>query len=172
VALHIGNDVTVGLPDPDRHFASICDGVHVICENANSAARWRPRPEITSPFDSPTRFPISGSLTVFVYLHPFKSYQDNLGIFVKIAPPDLSFDIFQVCVILCLSSCISRVCMNRLCHSKVMQRSILAGKLTLRVFFNSNSRKTSKLDRGLYSRIPFAKLHRFSYGRLKSVESF
>jgi hypothetical protein len=51
------------IPRPDFlqvvhwHFSSICEGFCVLCENVNSAASWRPRPEVTSPFDSPT--PIS-----------------------------------------------------------------------------------------------------------------
>jgi hypothetical protein len=64
----------------------------------NSAASWRPRPEVTSPFDPTTPIPISGPLKNFVYLHLFKNYYHILifgweipvgsRIFGKIAPLD------------------------------------------------------------------------------------
>jgi hypothetical protein len=57
-----GDDVTVWYSDPvflavvHRHFCSIGDGFRAIFENVNSAARWRPRPEMTSPFNCWPRF--------------------------------------------------------------------------------------------------------------------
>jgi hypothetical protein len=39
-----------------------------------SGTRGRGKPEVTSPFDSSTPLCISGLLTSFVYLFPFKSY--------------------------------------------------------------------------------------------------
>lgn len=43
-------------------------------KNVKLAAKLRLRSEIMSLFESPTQFAVDGLLTLFAYLHPFKSY--------------------------------------------------------------------------------------------------
>ncbi len=81
----------------------ICDGFRVFCENVNSAARWRPRPEVTSPFDFPTpisykwsvdNFRLPSSIQKLLTHFDFSSEIPFGAIFVKIAPLDWNFENF------------------------------------------------------------------------------
>jgi hypothetical protein len=62
-----------------RLSATVCEFLSVLWfsrfrPEVVSGTRGRGKPEVTSPFDSSTHFCISGLLTFFVYLFPFKSY--------------------------------------------------------------------------------------------------
>jgi hypothetical protein len=49
-----------------------------------SVTRGRRRPEMTSPFNSSSHFCVSGQLTFFVHVFPFKSYS-TFSFYLKIA---------------------------------------------------------------------------------------